>query len=712
MGALLKLSALSLLFFSTSFALPVSDPLNVKDVKRLVERGDLILGNPVSGEIAVYTYEQGRLRPLTGFRVGFKEGMNILVGNYTWGEGEQLLLLRSKEVDKKATVRGSLDVFQLKGKQFRRVSSFAYGVSKNDSFAVAYFYPDHYNSYLIRGNSKKNRIEVIAPNEYIVSTYKTDVERFDKVAAGDIDGDGADEIAFADANRDEIQLFKYDLKRRKLLKFRRIKNSPAGIYDREDLVAFGDIDGDGKEELLFLKSKRGILYAFNERGRVESSYKNRLMKGATSMVSFDADGDGFGEVFIGSPQTGALLIVKRVLRADGSYRWKVSRVRGIRFLEGQVLAGGDLRGLSLYVGKPLPPERVELPLVPLVVINDPPKERSLFGKPHEALGKLFAAYTSSRESSDELRVEQSVGVSFSVERKYSKRTPMSFFMEKVKSAVKRKVEKSYSTSGYRRVVERLEQGLIADGYQDKGVYLSGSYYAFYYPILAPKELAFKNGKRQYLLVTLPDTSVMRIGVPYTSSVHIPGFVASYPGDRFGLYHYKPENELARGEMVIGCGRTRISYTKSVEKGSTSSKEVSEGRYEEKESRLKIPLMGKLTKVLPFDPSAAPRTKEKSSYTFSFTAYTVYLKKVDSFTVESKGDWSWCSEPDKSYTVGVVVYTDSEDGHLILDYYVPQRGSYYKEPPYKPVITPFFLDVKSGKKLYLAPVKADLRPVFR
>ncbi|WP_456341927.1 hypothetical protein [Thermovibrio sp.] len=54
MEAPLKLSALSLLLFSTSFALPVNDPLGVKGVKRLVERGDLVLGNPVNGEIAVY----------------------------------------------------------------------------------------------------------------------------------------------------------------------------------------------------------------------------------------------------------------------------------------------------------------------------------------------------------------------------------------------------------------------------------------------------------------------------------------------------------------------------------------------------------------------------------------------------------------------------------------------------------------------------------
>ena len=713
METFLKASLLSLFLLSSSYGLTVADPLNVKEVRRLVEKGELLIANPVNGEISVFTYSGGELRLHSFFRAGFRPGMKLLAGDLMRSGREQVLLLRSREAGGERMSRGNLEIYRFDGRRFTLASTYAYGISENDSFAVACFSPDRYACFLIRGNSSRNRIEVISLEGYVVSTYRTDVERYDRLASGDFDGDGVDEVAFADADRNEVQLFRYDLKGRRLLKEGSIRNASAGIYDREDLISFGDVDGDGKEELLFLKSRRGVLYAFDERGRIESSFTGRLMKGATSMVSFDADGDGFCEVFIGSPETGALLIVRQVLRTDGSFFWKARRVREIKFLKGEVLAGGDLRGLSLFVGKPLPPERVELALVPLVVVNDPPKERALFGAPHQALGRFFAAYRSLKESGQELEVEQSVGVSFSVEKSYSKRSPFSLYLKKIKGAVRNRVEMSRETSGYRRVVERLEQRLVADGYQDRGVYLSGSYYAFYYPVVAPRELAFRNGERQFLMVTVPDTSVMRVGVPYSSSVHVTGYVASYPRDRFGLYNYEPQNELARGEMVIGCGETEIGYTRSVERGSSSSQADSGEKFTAEEGRIKIPLVGKVSKFLPADPSSGSRKRERSSYEFSFTAYTLYLKKVDAFTVRSTGNWSWCAEPDKSYTVGVVIYADSEDGHLILDYYVPQRGSYYKEPPFRPAVTPFFLDTRSGKKLYLAPLrfKARFTPVF-
>ena len=181
-------------------------------------------------------------------------------------------------------------------------------------------------------------------------------------------------------------------------------------------------------------------------------------------------------------------------------------------------------------------------------------------------------------------------------------------------------------------------------------------------------------------------------------MHLTGYVASYPRDEGDLYHYAADNVLARGEMVISCGEMKIHYTKVKQTGSSSESSTETSSEKSERGQFKLPLYNTVTTYLPFDPMPKGATK-KSSYTFDIESHEVILTDIDAITIKSLGNWDWCSDPSKRYTVGAVIYTDNKDGHLVIDYYVPEHGSYYKEPPkLKLPAQPLLLDPKTKKPL--------------
>jgi hypothetical protein len=686
----LLLTSLTLFFsFSAAFGVP-PDPLMGK---RVVEKVDLAFGSTETGKVFFFTMKEGEVVSYGSFNgVPFVKGSKLAAGNVEGFDYEELLVGVPKEAKHWDFYKGSLQVIENKGDTFKRIASYAYGISKYDAIVTAYPTSKRFKTLVIRGNAKKDTLEVYDLDRYLLSKINVGFERYDRLAAGDVDGDGADEVIFGDANKNRLVV--YEIVKNELLSKRFISNRKIGLIDREDRLACGDVDGDGKEEIIYLNGKRGRIFFLDERGKVKRVV--RAAKDAVALTSGDLDGDGFAEVFWINPKRekiegGHLVPTYRGLK------WKYFTVKGVKAGEDDVLVTGDFRNTKLVLGEPFV-KTITLKQIPVVVINDPPKEKSLFGPPNEALGKFFATYEHSKSTDSTTKVELKSSVSFSHTIKGEKRPLTSLFLRKVKYNIERTVSKSIEEGNYKRIVETVEEGLSADGYQDKAVVLISSYYAFFYPILSPKELAYVNGKQQYLLVTVPKATVKRIGVIYKSPVHLTGFVGSYPQHEDELYHYSPDNVIARGEMVISCGETRIGYTKVKETGMSSQSSIGSSTVKEENGQLRIPLYSTVKKLLPVNPSNK-RSSKKEYYSFKVESHDLYLTDVNAIAVKSLGNWSWCSEQDKRYTVGVVVYTDSEDGHLIIDYYVPERGSYYKPPPKLNLPpAPLLLNPKSGKPL--------------
>lgn len=684
------LASMVFLFSSPVFGTP-PDPLMGK---RNIEKVDLAVGSSKAGTIVFLTMQNGKLVPYQTFQgVPFVKNSKLTAGNIDYYDSEELLIGIPKETKKtKSVYKGNIEIIKNKSGKFKRAASYAYGISKHDSIVTAYPTKDHSKAFVIRGNAKKDTLEVYDLDNYLLSSIKVGFERYDRLAAGDIDGDGADEIIFGDANKNRLVI--YEIVNNKLLSKRFISNRNIGIIDRKDLLACGDVDGDGKEEIIYLNGKKGRIFLLNDKGKIKKTI--RASREPAALASGDLDGDGFAEVIWINTQRKQLMGGHFIPTYKG-LKWKWFSTKGLEVAEGDSLATGDFRNTKLVLGEPII-GTVTLKEIPIVVINDPPKEKSLFGAPNIALGRFYAAYEHSQTSESNTKVELKSSVSFSRYIKGENRPATSLFLKKVKYNIEKTVNNSIKKGTYKKIVETFEEGLKADGYQDKAVVLISEYYTFSYPIIAPKNLAKINGRQQYILVTVPKATVKRIGVIYRSPVHLTGFVGSYPRSEDELYHYSPNNVIARGEMVVSCGETRIGYTKVKQTGSSSESSSESSSVKSENGQLKIPLYSTVKKFLPSDPMSK-RSSKKSSYSFKIESHELYLTDVNAITVKSLGNWEWCSDPNKRYTVGVVIYTDSTDGHLIIDYYVPQRGSYYKAPPkLKLPPTPLLIDPKSGKPL--------------
>jgi hypothetical protein len=79
----------------------------------------------------------------------------------------------------------------------------------------------------------------------------------DKVAAGDITGDGYDEIILSDDDGNQIEVYNYNGER--LCGF----SAPRNLYDG---LAAADIDGDGKAEIISLTNKDDTIWIYKGSG--------------------------------------------------------------------------------------------------------------------------------------------------------------------------------------------------------------------------------------------------------------------------------------------------------------------------------------------------------------------------------------------------------------------------------------------------------------
>ncbi len=207
-----KLASLqSMLLLFSSFLLGASsnylhDPLMGK---RSIEKDDLAVGSAEKGTITFYTLKEGSVVPYQTYSdVPFVKWSKLSAGNVDYKGGEELLVGIPKEAKKiESFYKGNIEVIQYEKQRFKRAASYAYKISKYDAIVTAYPRKNHEKALVIRGNAKKDTLEVYDFDSYLLSSIKVGFERYDRLAAGDVDGDGIDEVIFGDAskNRDNVK---------------------------------------------------------------------------------------------------------------------------------------------------------------------------------------------------------------------------------------------------------------------------------------------------------------------------------------------------------------------------------------------------------------------------------------------------------------------------------------------------------------------------
>ena len=656
-----------------SFSYSLDDPLMKRTI---VSDLEIIVGDASKDAVATFDFRRGVQR---GIVAQLKEkydrhdeigGGNVL-GNYR----DEIIIGFGKDRGPKS-LRGKIAI--ISPKRFTVIKSFDVRFEGYDDLTVGNVYADRggYDEIII-GSAARDTIEVYTGGGRKVAAVNVGFERYDKISSGDVDGDGYDEIILGDASKNELRIFK--ILGRKLKEIGKIKAS--GIFDRKDNLSAGDVDGDNVDEIVFVNND-GTIHFFmfdNSMGlRPQNNEKFRPLKVKYDKYSHvavgDVNSDGKDEIVVGYAKDDKIHIYTLMGEEIGSINAGIERYDRIVLL--------DLDGDSLVVGNPTGPKPMVIENQVIAVINEPPKERSIFGEPDspDSLGKLYASY----ENKEQKITEQTVTAisSFTLSTQLSAKGGI----PKIATAsikLKQQIKTYSETTKGKSLSITIGQNMNADVYEDRAFTLTSTYHVYEYPVISPPRFAKIGGKQQYVLVSVPvSMGTKNIGI-YRSNKHVNGYVASYPERKSQLHHYSQNSEIASWEIDITCAPSGVFFA---QKEGTVSIQKSKLTHE-----IGINLEAKGGSLL-------WKTEMKFSGDYKNTrinTHKISFEESTSISVQYKGGFPQCNLHSRQYTIGAVLYYDSVDGHLILDYYVPRKGRYYKPPSVKLPVKPFILDKKGN-----------------
>ncbi|ASJ13498.1 hypothetical protein A3L14_03210 [Thermococcus thioreducens] len=496
-----------------------------------------------------------------------------------------------------------------------------------------------------------------------------DFEYGDSIVAADID-DEATSQEFILADHDKNKMWIYDFP---------MPNSPPGLVGSLDLedyfdltprdeVSAGDVNLDGREEIVIATqdndnggAKRGIhIFSIEYRNGMyslnELSYFAIPFKKGGRMVVGDVNADGVDEI-VWASQDGRV----RVYNMAGDL---LNGPNGLKteFTYGAGLAVGDINGDSIAVG---PPNRGTLHVVDtvLAVINAPPVDFDVINE----TGIFYSEFINKQTQTSIASVKATHDVKLTAELKYKEGIGRLVSTEfNIKTSLGYKLQKETGQSYETTITYRMLSDM-ADG----ALYVSTDYDVYEFPIISPPELAVINGKQQYILVTIPKGPPNVHFVNYDSNLHEIGDINTYPTRITELRNYDASNVL--GVFTIEAGKVGSSYEQYMKQlnwkknTNTFSLGISIGVKASLGSGVIAGFEGSFRGDYGYE--------KVSTHEVKFSDETSVLVAYDG-RIEDSEKW---------YNVTGVIYTDSEDGHLVLDFYVPSKGSYYENRENSPII---------------------------
>lgn len=552
---------------------------------------------------------------------------------------------------------------------------------------------------IIHADRSSDKIYIFDRNGNELARRGGEVEAGDDIACGDVNGDGKEEIVFADRD-DWIKI--YDQHFNELSKFRI-------DFSDEDNIAVGDIDGDGVAEIFWADHDKNMItiydmygnslggfstkedYSFDFSNRDEMAVGDVNLDGMGELVIASRDSDNYGQragiyVFkfekeggqykqreisyfrIGFSKGDRLAVgdvnrdgVDEIVWASQSGRIKVYDMGGsllngpdgfkAHFEHGAGLAVGDVDGNSITVGEPIH-STMSVTNKVIAVINSPPVDFDVINK----TGIFYATYMTKNTQTMEVSVKAVTDMALSVglSGKISSGVASAEFNLGVKVS-----QKFEATRGKGHIIS--DTHTITADMADAILTVSTDYDIYEFPIISPPELAVIDGEHQYILVTVPKGKPHIHLSNYNSSVHTIGDINSYPTRAEELPNYELSNELFKYTIEVGkvTGGKKFSMSDFNwrETKNTFSLSVSAGFKQSTNA-----LFGSYTLSV------------QGNYGRSkITTHKVSISNETELQIEYKGR---ITDKNKWYNATAVAYLDSEDGHLVLDFYVPSKGNYY------------------------------------
>ena len=512
---------------------------------------------------------------------------------------------------------------------------------------------------------RNNWIHVFDENFNMVAQFKVDdFADGDSIAVGDVDGDGKAEIVHADVSANIITI--YDMNGNTL------GNLATDDYfelTSRDEIAIGDVNLDGLNELVVATQdsddyqERGIhVFGFSKtgaqlKGRELATFVIPFQKGDRIAVG-DVNTDGLDEI-VWASQNGRV----KVYNIGGDL---LNEPNGLEteFTYGAGLAVGDVTGDSITIGAPRK-GRMHVENLVIAVINAPPVDYDVINE----TGIFYSKFTTQQTQATKFSVKATHDIKMSMGMKAVMGNKKAAYAElNLKMNMGFKLQRERGESYEESVTYEITSDM-----GDGALYVTTDYDVYEFPIISPPELAVINGEQQYILVTVPKGPPHVHFQNYKSELHEIGDINTYPEDLNELTNYEPGNLL--GMFTMEVGQVGSSYERAVKELSWSKRKNTfnigvslgfGGGYNTQTSSFEI--------------------KVEGSYGYErVTTHEVTISNETTVKVVYEGG---IGDPDKWYNATGVIYLDSEDGHLILDFLVPSKGKYYETRSGSPIIINF------------------------
>lgn len=627
---------------------------------RILTDGEIVLADPRLNALRGFKYQQTGGH-FTEFPVGPRNLQSydeIVVADMD-GQGTDEIIIGDASDDKIHIYTAS----------FVEIRSFNVAFERYDDLAVGDVDGDG-NQEIILGNASDphgHGIQLFHSDDTDIGWIKISggYESGDRIAAGDLDGDGIDEIVHGDGSDDCIHIYKWN------------ENAQGHIselhkfnvgYSRYDEIAVADVDNDGFGEIILgcgYSSNPDIdirqrISAYGMDGNVVARSADIGFKGIDGLTAGDLDMDGRDEIVVGKISDHALHVYK--VGEDGNFleidsfaiNYQVGGEGNERY-DGEKIAIGDLDGGSITVGEPICQGQMEVDDQVIAMINAPPKQEGVNGDP----GNFLVKYEHSQTETTSNTVTAITGFTFSTKISGG----FNIGVVKAKYSLSTKYNKSKKFQSGNSVSVQVGEGLTADQ-ADRKVSLTTTFDIFEYPILDESgHQAVIDGKPQYLLVTLP----VSIGTPtlgyYNSSIHTLNDLASYPSQMSALINY-PFEPIYDYSFVAGPDPSSGFIKKS------------ESQFNNRQTSSEIKISSSMTASFMGQSASISGDYQHQS----IATHRVEFKETTSLKIEYDGG---ISDEDKYYTAHAVAYYDSQAGHLVLDWLVPSYGSFYTASNFQP-----------------------------
>ena len=538
---------------------------------------------------------------------------------------------------------------------------------------------------IVVGDSSGNRIIIIQvgaqQNEWSPWTAYISIPHGfwggDRIAVCDVldsnravGSDGRAEIIVADTDDNKIHIYEYiggggsdrgsEIKNFDV-KFKLGDGRNTIQYDVEDEIACGDVDGDGVDEIVYGNgADTHKIYVYNANGSIKFEF-DAYFDNSDELAVGDVNMDGKDEIIKGDASDDKIHVY--------SYNGGELAVINVGYEIADGVAVGDVDGDSLMVEE-VGCKNVLVPNKVIAVINAPPKHIGVNYRAANPRDPYYADFyveyvnTQNRKTSFTAASVQSVQVSAGIATAFSSLL--------VSETLKIGVMQSWTSWHEKVETQEIE---IAEGLKtwskDVAILLTTNLELCEFRIIKPQEMAIINGEQQYLLVSIPHNMVVttvELDNPndYTQfripQIHTVGNILTYPNAKNRLVNYQSQNEiLSRGLEV---GNSQVSFYYSQEMGQSEKR------------TFKTDFAVSVSYLLECSFGMGAAAVQLSGY---YGASSISIAELR-FTEDTDFRVYYAGNPsigaDDKYTVAFALYTDSSDGHLVLDWIVTETGRNY------------------------------------